>query len=683
MQEGLLVEDATGDITFVNPKAAELLGHSPDNLIGQPWRTFVAPEHIAKVEEAAIQQSRGSTSRYEAALLTRGGRDVPVIVSTHPMFDGGHFSGVLSVFTDITEQKQTEEELEKHQQHFEELVKERTAELAQANEQLRQEIAERRRAEEALRHRLLVLSQPAGEIGDLRLTDTVDTDVLQRLQDSLAESYGVASLMFDQDGEPITKPSNFSDFCKLIRATQRGMERCEASHASLSRLVADGSPGLAPCKNFEEIQDGAVPIYIGDRHVATWGIGQRVIGELPEEKVRSYAKEIGADADQLAAAARKLEAESKEQFEQAMSFLGTVATSISLLGLQNIQQAREITERKRAERESEGRRLYLESVLARAPDAIVTLDAQHNILEWNAGAERLFGYTLEEVVGRNIDDLITASDADVFEEAAALTQQVLAGESVPATEMVRYRKDGSPVDVIVSGSPILIGDDVIGVVIVYIDITERKQAEEALQRRSSELALINQIGQALTSTLDLDEVLFTLLEEIKRLLGVTGSSVWLIDPDTKELVCRQASGPKGEIVRRWRLAPGEGVAGWATHRGKSVIVPDIWTDERHYEYLDQVTGLDLRSILTIPLRVRDQVIGVLQVVDSKVDRFSALDLMLLEPLAATAAIAIENARLYEQARQDAEAKSTLLREINHPLHGAISGRRTALLIGPS
>jgi two-component sensor histidine kinase len=75
--------------------------------------------------------------------------------------------------------------------------------------------------------------------------------------------------------------------------------------------------------------------------------------------------------------------------------------------------------------------------------------------------------------------------------------------------------------------------------------------------------------------------------------------------------------------------------------------------------------LDLRSILTIPLRVRDQVIGVLQVVDSKVDRFSALDLMLLEPLAATAAIAIENARLYEQARQDAEAKSTLLREINH------------------
>ncbi len=132
-------------------------------------------------------------------------------------------------------------------------------------------------------------------------------------------------------------------------------------------------------------------------------------------------------------------------------------------------------------------------MLACAPDAIVTLDGQHNILEWNPGAERLFGYTPQEMVGRNLDDLITGPDANVFEEATGLTRRILAGKSVPATEMVRYRKNGSPVDVIASGSPILIGDEVTGVVVVYTDITERKRMEKQL-RQQERLAAVGQLA---------------------------------------------------------------------------------------------------------------------------------------------------------------------------------------------
>jgi len=139
----------------------------------------------------------------------------------------------------------------------------------------------------------------------------------------------------------------------------------------------------------------------------------------------------------------------------------------------------DIHERVRAEREIEERRLYLEVVLEAAPDAIVTLDAHHRIVEWNAGAEKLFGYSQEEVVGQNIDDLITSPD--VFEEAARFTQMVMNEREVPPTETVRYRKDGSPVDVILAGSPILVGDELIGVVAVYTDITARKRMEETLR----------------------------------------------------------------------------------------------------------------------------------------------------------------------------------------------------------
>ncbi|MBL7182872.1 MAG: PAS domain S-box protein [Anaerolineae bacterium] len=137
--------------------------------------------------------------------------------------------------------------------------------------------------------------------------------------------------------------------------------------------------------------------------------------------------------------------------------------------------------------EIEERRLYLEGVLGAAPDAIVTLDARHRIVEWNAGAERLFGYSQEEAIGRDLDHLVT--NPDVFEEAVGFTQMVTGGKALPPVETVRYRKDGSPVDVIVAGSPILVGDELIGVVAVYTDITQRKRMEETLRA----LALIDDL----------------------------------------------------------------------------------------------------------------------------------------------------------------------------------------------
>jgi signal transduction histidine kinase len=184
------------------------------------------------------------------------------------------------------------------------------------------------------------------------------------------------------------------------------------------------------------------------------------------------------------------------------------------------------------------------------------------------------------------------------------------------------------------------------------NLEERLMTEETLRQRNRELALIHHAGPAFSSTLDLDRVLVSVLEETGRLLDVVGCSVWLVDSETGELFCQQATGPQGKAVRGWRLAPGEGLAGWVASRGESLIVPDTRADERHFRDIDEYTGLRLRSILGVPLRVRQDVIGVLQVVDHKINRFSVTDLRLLEPLAASAAVAIENARLYGAVHQE-------------------------------
>ena len=201
------------------------------------------------------------------------------------------------------------------------------------------------------------------------------------------------------------------------------------------------------------------------------------------------------------------------------------------------------------------------------------------------------------------------------------------------------------------------------------------------QRLRTELALITHISRQLISTLDLAEVLATALEEVRRLLDVMACSIWLYDGDNGELVCRQVAGPGSDVVLGWRLAQKQGVVGWVAAHGQSLLLHDAWEDARHYTRIDEKTGMAIRSMLCLPLQTKQKVIGVLQLVDKEVGSFVESNLTLLEPLAAAAAIAIDNANLYEQAQQEiAERKRAeeALRNRNREL-GRLYRASTALL----
>jgi len=187
-------------------------------------------------------------------------------------------------------------------------------------------------------------------------------------------------------------------------------------------------------------------------------------------------------------------------------------------------------------------------------------------------------------------------------------------------------------------------------VVILSDTTEHERSRQIIRLRNREQRLHTQTVQAFNSSLELDQVIVSVLEEVRRLMGVLGSSIWLIDEDTGELVCEEATGDYGETLRGWRLAPGEGLAGWVVQNGESFISPDTYSDKRHYKEVDQAIGKHTQSILTVPLYVKGDIIGVLQVVDIETGRFDKDHLSLMETLAGSAAIAIENARLYEKAR---------------------------------
>jgi len=174
--------------------------------------------------------------------------------------------------------------------------------------------------------------------------------------------------------------------------------------------------------------------------------------------------------------------------------------------------------------------------------------------------------------------------------------------------------------------------------------------EQVVAEQNQILSPLEQERQIFSSALKIGQVMTIIMEGVRSLLEVSICSLWLIEPETNDLVCRQATGHRYELVRGWRLSPDQGIANWVVRHDQSLIVDDTQLDPRHYKEIDELIGLELRSILSVPLRIQDQVIGCLQVTDTAPNRFSETELNLLEAVASTAAVAIENARLYSRAK---------------------------------
>jgi signal transduction histidine kinase len=137
------------------------------------------------------------------------------------------------------------------------------------------------------------------------------------------------------------------------------------------------------------------------------------------------------------------------------------------------------------------------------------------------------------------------------------------------------------------------------------------------------------------------------MAESTRFVGAEASSLMLIDEATRELVFEVATGEKGGEVRQFRLKVGEGVAGWTAAEGRPLIVNDPRGDPRFASKVDSGTGFQTRNLMAVPLRVRERVIGVLEVVNRvPPGPFGDEHLRLLEAVAAQAGTAIEKARLY-------------------------------------
>ena len=280
------------------------------------------------------------------------------------------------------------------------------------------------------------------------------------------------------------------------------------------------------------------------------------------------------------------------------------------------------------------------------------------------------------VAGTGKSILITDAYADprfyrgVDELTGYRTQQILCvpiknrrGEILGVLELLNKRTgDFTPED-----------EEVLSLLAAQIGIAmANAQLYDGLRTSLDRLSRLMKIGAAISSELDLDALLRTISQTTSHLLQAERSTVFVVDSVKNELWSRVAEGLGNKEIR---IPLSAGIAGLVATTGNPVRISDAYRDPRFNPEVDKKTGYQTRSILCVPMRNRrGQVIGVFQVLNKRDAEFTALDEQLLASLSSQAAVAVENAKLYEEVQRTLtqlqaldRMKTDFLNAISHEL----------------
>jgi PAS domain S-box-containing protein len=314
-------------------------------------------------------------------------------------------------------------------------------------------------------------------------------------------------------------------------------------------------------------------------------------------------------------------------------------------------------QRERALRQSEARtRLVLDS----APDTFITLDSEGILTTWNVAAERMFGWSAVEAIGKPMRSLIIPPEfGESHDERRRALIERKGAVATEVFEVVFQRRDGSRFDGEATVSKVVIGDDVI-ISGFLRDLTERQRREEErgeltrAQAARAEAERVAEMMSGMGALVDaalarprLDEMLANLVEGLQKELGADAATIFLANKEQQWL--RIGASSRGTPPASVEPIPfGEGFAGRAALSREPVFAqrPDP-ADLRDPGLHD----IEIDSLLAVPLLARGAVIGVLEVCASPPRRFTADDLGMLRLAAERVALAISHARIYEREHQ--------------------------------
>ncbi len=362
------------------------------------------------------------------------------------------------------------------------------------------------------------------------------------------------------------------------------------------------------------------------------------------------------------------------KFDAGGTLIGAIITLIDFTGI-----ARDIAFQKKADENQ----ALLAAIVDTSDDTIISKTLQGMITSWNKAAERMFGYTKEEVLGKHISLLIPPAR---LREEEVIIGNISKGNKVDHFETIRIAKNGREIPISLSVSPVKDSTGkIIGASKVARDITLQKQTENRLHRDVKNLEILNALGKKITATMDARVILQKITDATMQLTGAGFGIFFYNKIDEKGVVnTLYASSGNPEAIELFKTHGNTGIF-HSPFNGEKIIKIDQVTSEPGYSKDKPLYGMPLHfaieSYLALPvLSTSGVVIGGLFFGHPEPGKFTEEHELLASAIAVQAMVALENAKLYEEIRALNLMKDEFIGMASHELKTPVTSIKGYLQI---
>ena len=330
-----------------------------------------------------------------------------------------------------------------------------------------------------------------------------------------------------------------------------------------------------------------------------------------------------------------------------------------------IETLQDISDRKKTEQALRRSERRMRALLEFEPYPVVVFTLNGRVAYLNPAFTEIFGWTLEELEGQQIPYVPPGLEKITQENIEKLKKERI----VLRSETQRMTKDGRILDVVMRAAIFSVDpEEPAGQIVIIRDITREKRIA-----RTNEVLL--KISMALPEYPDLEDLLYYINSEVKSLMGTEGALAILHDDQKGDLFILGAAYDDMDREKRAgeiRFSMDQLIAGQVIRTGEPVIINDLTADRRIHEERDRKMGYETRNLVLVPLKSTDRNIGVLCAINKKNGEFDQSDVELLNMIAGTVDLSIENARVTEELKKAYREMSNLNRAkdkaINHMSH---------------
>ena len=322
----------------------------------------------------------------------------------------------------------------------------------------------------------------------------------------------------------------------------------------------------------------------------------------------------------------------------------------------------------------------LNTLLQFLPDPVFVFTVNNTVEYINPAFEKIFGWTLKEVKGKNIKFI----PAYMNDQAKQGMKQLFENQSVHDFETQRYTKDGRILDILINGSIFYDEDNKpAGQILILRDMTIEKRMAKSNQ-------IMFRISKALHHYHKLGDLIALINKEIRELISVEGAFILLADKSKDQLYFLSAQYRNIESEKKFKkikFPADQGVSGRVYQTGEPIIIPDVSKCSFFLRKVDDETDLVTKNMLSVPIKLNNQTIGVVAVVNKNYGEFDNTDIELLSMVTSTIALPIENTRIHEKLRESYKelqilnhAKDKVINHLAHEIKTPVSVLSAAMKI---